>query len=101
MNAIQIGWAQDSFNSGAVIDNNANAMNNNRCSLAGTRHHPCGLTYDEGQCQFCSLCSQMQDDENRFLQGLGAALASEFESAWTQMCCLLATTMKAADTAHA
>lgn len=100
MNLIQIRLVQDSIESVAPIADKAAAMSTH-CPLEGTRHHPCGLTYEEEQCQFRSLCSQMQDDSNRFLHGLGATFTSEFESAWTQTHILLATTMKEAATAHA
>ncbi len=100
MDLIQIPLVQDSFKSVAPIADEA-AATSNHCPLEGTRHHPCGLIYEEEQCQFRSLCSQMQDDSNRLLQGLGEAFTSGVESAWTQTYILLAITMKEAATAHA
>jgi hypothetical protein len=98
MDPIEIRLVQDSIESVARIGDEATG---NQCPLEDTHHHPCGLTYEEGQCQYCSVCSQMQDDLIRFLRDFRSALKSEAESAWTQTSIALASAMKDAASAHA
>ena len=93
MDRIEIRLVQESSKSVARIRDEA-AATANHCPLKGTRHHPCGLTYEDGQCQFCSVCSQMKDDLNRFHHGLRPDFESEAESAWTQTYIVLASAMK-------
>lgn len=93
MDPIEIRLVGDSIKSVAPAAHEA-AATGNHCPLEGTGHHPCGLSYEEGECQFCWQCSQMRDDLNRFLQGFRAAFNSEVESAWTQTSILLANAQR-------
>ena len=98
MDRIEIQLVQESSKSVARIRDEA-AATAKHCPLEGTRHHPCGLTYEEGQCQFCSVCSQMKDDLNRFLHGFTPDFKSE-AAAWTQTYIVLASAMKEPAIAH-